>query len=135
MTKLYRVMLMLVATWTLAAVAHAGLWNALKDKVTGGEGAEDEAAVQQQLAQQQGQPTPAPAERKSTKGGKTVQGKSRVQMVEGTPPPAAAPRATPDKEAIRKGAAKLSAEVNTEKIPSDLFQRYAGKWKGDFWVY
>jgi hypothetical protein len=127
----------LAAMLTISGVANAGWISALKDKVTGG----DSAAEQQQIAAQEVQATPAPAENtktsaKSTKGGKTVSGKSKVQIVEGTPPPTnAAPQPTPDKETIRKGAQKLAAEVNVEKIPSDLFRRYAGKWKGDFWVY
>lgn len=137
MKKLYTVACAVVALWTMTNVGQAGLWSALKDKVGVGENPEEQAAAQQQVAQaQQAEATPAPAEKKSTgKAGKTVQGKSRVQMVEGTPPPVATPRTAADKETIRKGAQKLSAEVNVEKVPSDLFRRYQGKWKGDFWVY
>jgi hypothetical protein len=144
MRKFYVVGPVMAAVMAFSGIANAGWISALKDKVTGSE-SPDEQQVAAQAAPET-QATPAPAENpkaaatktsgKSTKGGKTVQGKSKMQIVEGTPPPAGAtPQATPDKETIRKGAQKLAAEMNVEKIPSDLFRRYAGKWKGDFWVY
>ncbi|MGI8906757.1 MAG: lipocalin family protein [Candidatus Sumerlaeaceae bacterium] len=122
-----------VVKMTLAAMlmtigltaSHASLWSALKDKVSGSDPAEEEAAAAQQAAAMAA--TPAPAE-----AGK---GRPRVKIVEGTPPPNSAAKPTADKETIRKGAQKLSQEINAERIPGDLFQRYAGKWKGDFWVY
>lgn len=38
---------------------------------------------------------------------------------------------TPDPEKVKK----LKAALDWEKPPADLFQRYAGTWQGDFWVY
>jgi hypothetical protein len=50
--------------------------------------------------------------------------------------PAAAPAVkTPTAEEVKKGAAKLNKELSYEKPPRDLFKGYAGKWKGNFWVY
>ena len=130
-----RIVAVTVALSFCISAAHAGLWSALKDKVSSSDTPDDQAAIAQ-AAPAPAALTPAPAEaRKSTKGGKTTQGRPQLKVVEGTPPPSATPQVTPDKETIRKGAAKLSQEVNPERIPSDLFQRYAGKWKGDFWVY
>jgi len=87
------------------------------------------------------QATPAPAE-KSSRGGKSASSSSKggkkgqsVKVVEGTPPPQQAPQPTPDKETIRKGAARLKQQLSVERIPSDLLSRYVGRWKGDFWVY
>lgn len=37
----------------------------------------------------------------------------------------------PDPEKVKK----LKAALDWEKPPKDLFQRYAGTWQGDFWVY
>jgi hypothetical protein len=44
---------------------------------------------------------------------------------------AAQPTPTPDPARVKK----LKAALNWEKPPKDLFQQYAGKWQGDFWVY
>lgn len=38
---------------------------------------------------------------------------------------------TPNPEHVKK----LKAALDWEKPPKDLFQRYAGTWQGDFWVY
>ncbi|MGB9692093.1 MAG: hypothetical protein ACPL7D_07990 [Candidatus Sumerlaeaceae bacterium] len=38
---------------------------------------------------------------------------------------------TPDPAQVKK----LKAALDWEKPPKDLFQRYAGTWQGDFWVY
>jgi hypothetical protein len=120
-----------LAIGLLGGVAQASLWSALKEKVTGSDDSGQQAA-----AAPEPQSTPAPAEGgKSAKGGKAAQAKPRVKLVEGTPPPGATPQPTPDKETIKKGAQKLAQQMNVDKIPGDLFQRYAGKWKGDFWVY
>ncbi len=42
---------------------------------------------------------------------------------------------TPDPAKVKEGARKLSRQLATEKLPRDLFSRYAGKWSGNFWVY
>jgi len=118
----------LVALSTSDASAQ-GLLSALKDKVTGG--GEPEPAPTPVAA---AQATPAPAENAAR--GKATRSKAnpKVQVVEGTPPPGT-PAPTPDKETIRKGAAKLQGQLSNERVPGDLFRKYAGKWKGDFWTY
>lgn len=116
-----------------AGVAQAGPISYLKDKLIGSD-SQDEQPAQMNAAAPE--PTPAPAEtHTSTKSAKSSKGKPQLKVVEGTPPPVGTPQHTPSKEEIQKGAQKLAVELNAENIPSDLFQKYAGKWKGDFWVY
>ncbi len=53
----------------------------------------------------------------------------------GDPTGGARPQATPTREQIKKGAAKLAKQLDVERIPSDLFKRYAGNWEGNFYTY
>lgn len=113
----------------VAPASAQGLLSALKDKVTGG------GQEPQETPAAQAQSTPPPAE-SGARNSRRGTARPNVKVVEGTPPPSAGtPQPTPDKETIRRGAQKLRAQLETEKIPGDLFRRYAGKWKGDFWVY
>jgi hypothetical protein len=87
------------------AQAQAGFISSIRDKITGND---SQQVPQQQM--QQNQATPPPAEQAG-----------RSQPV--------------DKQKIREGAAKLAKELNWDRPPADLFQRYAGAWVGHFWVY
>lgn len=124
-------------TWLLAGalaaptIAQAGLLSAIKDKVTGG----DDSAQQQTQHVPAAEGTPAPAEQGKAAGRSSKSGKGKVKVVEGTPPPPANPQPTPTREQIKAGAQKLKKAIDVEQVPGNLFQRYAGKWKGDFWVY
>jgi hypothetical protein len=118
--------------------AQAGWISAIKDKVTGGPSDEEQQAAAMQAQAAQPAATPAPAEGGKTPGKTAAKGtkaRPNIKVVEGTPTPVANAQPTPDKETIRKGAAKLQTQMEVEKIPSNLFQNYVGKWKGDFWVY
>lgn len=113
-----------IAVSMCGTIQAQGFLSSIKDKLTGGG---DEPAQQ---APQQAQATPAPAE-----AGRTVKGDNgkNVRIVQGTPPAQA--QETPTKEEIRKGAARLKKQLEPERIPSNLFDRYVGTWNGDFWVY
>lgn len=97
-----------------------------------------DAPNSEQVAQQQPvASTPAPAESgsKNTSGKTVKNGKTSVKIVEGTPPSAVSPQATPDKETIRKGAARLKNNMVQERVPGNLFDLYSGTWKGTINIY
>lgn len=108
------VLVAVVVILSFGGIAQAGLISSIRDKITGGE-------EQPQPAQQQYQQQP--------------QAQGQVQQAQGTPPPAEKPVDKRSKAEIKASAAKLKQELNWERPPADLFQRYAGKWKGQFWVY
>lgn len=118
-----------ICAMLLGSVNAQGFLSSIRDKLSG---SEQPQPAPQQYAQPQQQATPAPAE-----GARTVQGEGgrNVRIVEGTPTPPAAPTKTPTREEIREGAARLRSQLSTERIPSNLFDRYVGTWNGDFWVY
>lgn len=100
-----------VMIWTCVTDAHAGFLSGILG------GKKDDPAPQQEI------PPPPPQSSQPTK-----------QMVEkdGKPVPTPVP---PDPAVIKAGAAKLKKELSWEGVPSNLFQMYAGKWNGNFWVY
>lgn len=130
MKKLYAYFLAVAISGS--SVAQAGLLSAIKDKVTGGG---EEAAPQQTQQVPAAEGTPAPAEQGKAAGKTTKSGKGKVKVVEGTPPPSTNTQPTPTREQIKAGAQKLKKAIDVEPVPKNLFQKYAGKWKGDFWVY
>lgn len=124
-----KLLLVLTAAFTLTCsttVMGQGFLSSIRGKLTGNEAAQQQQQQPQQAAPQQA--TPAPAER-TARG----EGGSNVRIVQGTPPAQA--QKTPTKEEIRKGANRLRNQLEQERIPGDLFDRYVGTWNGDFWVY
>ncbi|MCX7018896.1 MAG: lipocalin family protein [bacterium] len=95
-------------TLLLAGNSHAGFLSALLDRNKAG------ADNQQRLVA--GQQVPPPAEQANK--------------------PAAAPgQKAPDEKEIKAAARKIAKQMSWDAVPNDLFQRYAGKWQGTFWVY
>lgn len=58
------------------------------------------------------------------------QQQAQHQQQQAVPPPAEQANRTPS-----KGARKLAQELSWDGIPRDLFQRYVGRWKGEFYAY
>lgn len=92
-----------------ATSAYAGLFSSVRDHLSSG-------VPSHEAGEQVGaspQATPPPAEQANTT-------KSNTQ---------------PTKEDVQADEKKLKRELNWEKPPADLFQRYAGVWDGNYWVY
>ena len=100
------------AVVSLLAVSSApaqSIIGGLMDRFGGGQ---SQQVQQPQQVQQQQQQVPPPAEqgaRKQSAGDK--------------------------KSGPSSGARKLARELNWDKVPRDLFNRYAGNWEGHFWTY
>lgn len=133
--------LAVVGPWALGGAAHAGLLTDIGDKIGGAVGLEAGQQVQPQ-PQQQPQQTPPPAENagkgdtsgKSAKTGKSKKDKSEKDKAGQTAQAGATPAGptpTPDPKRVQQ----LARELNWEAVPKNLFQRYAGKWTGHFFVY
>lgn len=123
-----------LTVFTVSPSWSQGFLSSIRGRFGGEASPNDQAEQVQQSASQVAQATPAPAET-ATKSKQSGKGKSSVKIIEGTPPPTENAQPAPDKEAIRKGAARLKSSMVPERVPGDLFSLYSGTWNGTLNVY